>query len=581
MFRRSSAAAVGLLVLSVVSTGAPASAQAATASISGTVTATEGGAPVVGLCVQALGFAFTEGDGGQIEREVVTDAAGRYSITGLPESFVVVGFNTCATPDPAFAAEYYRDERSQFEADEIIVDPGEQVVAIDASLERGARISGRLTDAVGTAGVAGITVVTFEEDTGATARAVSAVDGTYSLVALPAGSYFVVFEDMSEPRTFVPEVFRDRSAFDPEVQPEPVVLTAGEQRTAVDAALEEGGAIRGRLTAEHTGEAADLCAVVALLANDTESPRGAGFTGFEEGLPPGEYIAGGIPVGEYVLEIDCFGGFEVEFYDDALDPASADRVQVQRGQVTTGIDAVLTPAPSIDFACGLSGQFPGEPSSTEQFRDVPDDNVHADAILCVAALDIARGRSDGTYGPSLPVRRDQLASFVTRALEAMGLELPADPPDRFTDDETSVHELEVNQLAELGIVSGRSPGRFAPGEPVSRGQMATILVGAYEEVTGFTLRSSGDRFTDDEASVHEANIDKAATAALTTGRTATTYEPDGNVRRDQLATFLARSIDRVLRDTFTLPGATPTTTADPPAFQPAARSAWLRRQVGG
>ena len=43
-----------------------------------------------------------------------------------------------------------------------------------------------------------------------------------------------------------------------------------------------------------------------------------------------------------------------------------------------------------------------------------------------------------------------------RELTAAGYLLPTAPPDAFTDDELSIHELRINQVASVDVVQGRS-----------------------------------------------------------------------------------------------------------------------------
>jgi hypothetical protein len=217
---------------------------------------------------------------------------------------------------------------------------------------------------------------------------------------------------------------------------------------------------------------------------------------------------------------------------------------VTQGEVTSDIDSVVTPLPSISYACPFEVQ-PGE----SPFADVPEGNVHRRAIECLELLDVIAGRPDGSYGPAVPVTRAQMASFVARTLEASGATLlPEDPADAFDDDNGSIHELAINQLAALGVVQGKGNRRYAPGETVNRAQMATFLVNAYEVGTGMELQAAEDEFGDDEGNIHEIAINKIATAAITAG-TGSGYDPDVVVRRDQMASFLARLLDRIQRDT--------------------------------
>src|SRR3546814_3066509 len=46
------------------------------------------------------------------------------------------------------------------------------------------------------------------------------------------------------------------------------------------------------------------------------------------------------------------------------------------------------------------------------FADLPGGNVHAAAVRCMAAWQLAQGFPDGTFGPGMPVTRAQMASFI-------------------------------------------------------------------------------------------------------------------------------------------------------------------------
>lgn len=234
-------------------------------------------------------------------------------------------------------------------------------------------------------------------------------------------------------------------------------------------------------------------------------------------------------------------GYLPQFFDGRATRADAEQLTVGKGEVVLDVDAVLAPAPSITRA-GLG------PEGQRSFPDLQDGNVHRIAIATAVSYGIASGRTDGTYGPADPVRRDQMATFLAGGLRVLGVRLPPDPPDAFSDDGSSGYHLAINQLAELGVISGKGGGRYAPAEAVSRGQLATFLVHGYEQATGFTLRVPIDAFADDGGTTHEDGIDKAATAGLTAGVDGSAYEPFGDVRRDQMATFVARLLDRVQRD---------------------------------
>jgi hypothetical protein len=154
-------------------------------------------------------------------------------------------------------------------------------------------------------------------------------------------------------------------------------------------------------------------------------------------------------------------------------------------------------------------------------------------IEWVFAEGITFGCSAERYCPNDPVTREQMASFLVRALDLSGT-----PPDAFTDDETSSHEHNINLLAAAGITSGCGPGLYCPKAVVKRDQMASFLARALDLPATAT-----DYFTDDEVNTHEANINRLRAAGITTGCTATTYCPTADVTRGQMAAFLHRAFD--------------------------------------
>jgi hypothetical protein len=183
-----------------------------------------------------------------------------------------------------------------------------------------------------------------------------------------------------------------------------------------------------------------------------------------------------------------------------------------------------------------------------------DANTHEVAIDCMVWWEIARGASATDFDVELPVTRGQMASFVARLIEKGGGELNAEARDAFGDDNGNTHEPNIDKLAAAGIVTGTSAGRYDPGATVTRAQMATFLVNAYEHVSDQQLSSSGDSFDDDNGNTHEDNINKSAAAGFTVGRDGG-YDPLADVLRDQMASFLANVLDLQVKEGTTAPHA--------------------------
>jgi len=232
-----------------------------------------------------------------------------------------------------------------------------------------------------------------------------------------------------------------------------------------------------------------------------------------------------------------------------------------------GLAVVPTPASGvvrdIEDACPR-----GLPAA---FFDVDPTATHARGIDCVAHWQVALGGRDG-YGPTGAVPRAQMASFVARLITVSGGALPAEPPDAFDDDKGSTHEGAINALAAAGVVSGKGPRRFGPADLVTRDQMTTFLVKAFETRTGTVLPDGPDAFDDDNSSVHRRNIDRAAAAGFAAGTGTRQFTPFGTVRRDQMATFLARVLDRLVEERFSVVP-TPPPTYRPGGYGPATSGA--------
>ncbi len=166
------------------------------------------------------------------------------------------------------------------------------------------------------------------------------------------------------------------------------------------------------------------------------------------------------------------------------------------------------------------------------YRDIVGNKFALD-ITWLAVEGITSGCTSTSFCPDGLVTRGQMATFLTRALN-----LPATSRDYFTDDEGSTHEANINRLRAAGITAGCGGTRFCPNGVVTRAQMATFLVRAFD-----LPATSTDYFTDDEMNPHEANINRLRGAGVTSGCGGTRYCPTGSVTRGQMAAFLHRAMD--------------------------------------
>lgn len=166
-----------------------------------------------------------------------------------------------------------------------------------------------------------------------------------------------------------------------------------------------------------------------------------------------------------------------------------------------------------------------------RFGDDDGNPFEAD-IEWLAAEGITMGCDFDLFCPDTPVTREQMASFLVRALG-----LPASTVDAFSDDGTSPHQADINSLAAAGITQGCGPGLFCPTNSVSRQEMASFIVRTLE-----LPESSTDFFTDDSNSIHESDINALAQAKVTLGCAPGLYCPIDSVLRGQMAAFLHRAL---------------------------------------
>lgn len=185
-------------------------------------------------------------------------------------------------------------------------------------------------------------------------------------------------------------------------------------------------------------------------------------------------------------------------------------------------------------------------------RDVVDP-VHLQSVDCVFAQGISLGTTGGTYEPEAMTRRDQMASFIVRTLEAAGYDVPDAPDQGFTDIAGNEHQTNINRLAAMGITKGKTANTYAPAELVRRDQMASFIVRAVEWAygegggIGIGLEPT-PAFADVPASnVHSVNVNVGAQVlGLIAGKTEDVYAPAATVTREQMASFLVRVVDMTL-----------------------------------
>jgi hypothetical protein len=213
---------------------------------------------------------------------------------------------------------------------------------------------------------------------------------------------------------------------------------------------------------------------------------------------------------------------------------------------------------------------PGDPSDPDRLVSCPSNvpahpytdrdaipQVHLNNVDCATFREIVQGFTDDSYGPSLPVQRDQMASFVARTIDAAEGAQPLpeaeESEDEFEDLDGNVHADNIKRLHAAGIIVGRSESEYAPYQPVRRDQVATFVLRAAAYATGvdFAALESDEQAFDDvgEDNVHFERVNGANELELVLGKTDGTYGPAESTRRDQMASLVVRSLIHVEQET--------------------------------
>jgi hypothetical protein len=108
------------------------------------------------------------------------------------------------------------------------------------------------------------------------------------------------------------------------------------------------------------------------------------------------------------------------------------------------------------------------------------------------------------------------------------------------------HAGGIDCLHGLQVVLGRDVDVFEPRATLRRDQMASIVARAIR-ATGATLPDgSRDAFGDVAGNPHQAAIESLEAAGIVVGRGSGRYDPAGVVPRGQMTAFLVRAHDHVL-----------------------------------
>ena len=174
------------------------------------------------------------------------------------------------------------------------------------------------------------------------------------------------------------------------------------------------------------------------------------------------------------------------------------------------------------------------------FTDVNEGDWFHDAVRYVYDNGLMDGVGDGQFAPNATTNRAMVVTILHRLAGE-----PAVAGDvGFTDVEPGLWYTDaVTWAAQKGIVNGVSETQFAPGNNITREQLATILY-RYAQAKGYDVSAFADLsgFPDagDIQSYATEALSWAVAEGLLQGFEDDTLRPQGNATRAQIATILMR-----------------------------------------
>lgn len=117
------------------------------------------------------------------------------------------------------------------------------------------------------------------------------------------------------------------------------------------------------------------------------------------------------------------------------------------------------------------------------------------------------------------------------------------PPVTFDDvARTSVHVAAIDCVVWYRVALGTGDRRYQPDRTLTRGEMATFLARVLERAGYAAPDELTSPFTDTDGSIHEASIAVIADAGIAGGVGGGRFAPQETVTREQMATFLVNTV---------------------------------------
>lgn len=135
-----------------------------------------------------------------------------------------------------------------------------------------------------------------------------------------------------------------------------------------------------------------------------------------------------------------------------------------------------TPVTRGELATLLSRLLDAKPGQNYPFKDTVPAWAR-DGVSTLAALGIVQGYGDGTFRPNQPVNRAEAAVIVGKTLRLLWLSPPAGSKPVFADKDIfpGWTQADINLLADYGLITGFEDGSYRPNTHTNRAEAAVLI----------------------------------------------------------------------------------------------------------
>lgn len=189
----------------------------------------------------------------------------------------------------------------------------------------------------------------------------------------------------------------------------------------------------------------------------------------------------------------------------------------------------------------------------QRLTDVTNSFWAKNEVTQLVEMGVIGGYPDAEFRPNLNINRGQAANLFKGALKLPDATYQA----KFSDVSSKSSYLQgVFSTYSAGIFGGKPDGRFGVSDALTREQMATTLVRA------FNLKDTGEQLTFKDwtkiSASHRENVKILAQHGITTGREDGSFDPKATVNRATFSVMLHRALvatNQIAKNNYTVQAA--------------------------